>query len=220
MYIHYDIMLSYLEKERLEVGMDEAGRGPLFGPVYTAAVIFPQEEEYLNEYIVDSKKLTSHRRRLMAYDYVKEHAVAYSTFAVNEKMIDKLNIFHATYWGMHQALDNLPIVPDHIIVDGNMFKPYSKEGEYIPHTCVVKGDDKYASIAAASILAKVERDLYIEELCDKYPILEERYNMRKNKGYGTKDHMNGIKEYGVTSSHRFSYKIVNDMSKTMPIYQL
>ena len=220
MYIHYDIMLSYLEKERLEVGMDEAGRGPLFGPVYTAAVIFPQEEEYLNEYIVDSKKLTSHRRRLMAYDYVKEHAVAYSTFAVNEKMIDKLNIFHATYWGMHQALDNLPIVPDHIIVDGNMFKPYSKEGEYIPHTCVVKGDDKYASIAAASILAKVERDLYVEELCDKYPILEERYNMRKNKGYGTKDHMNGIKEYGVTSSHRFSYKIVNDMSKTMPIYQL
>lgn len=220
MYIHYDIMLSYLEKERLEVGMDEAGRGPLFGPVYTAAVIFPQEEEYLNEYIVDSKKLTSHRRRLMAYDYVKEHAVAYSTFAVNEKMIDKLNIFHATYWGMHQALDNLPIVPDHIIVDGNMFKPYSKEGEYIPHTCVVKGDDKYASIAAASILAKVERDLYVEELCDKYPILEERYNMRKNKGYGTKDHMNGIKEHGVTSSHRFSYKIVNDMSKTMPIYQL
>ena len=213
-------MLSYLEKDRLEVGMDEAGRGPLFGPVYTAAVIFPQEEEYLNEYIMDSKKLTSHRKRLMAYDYVKENAVAYSIFAVDEKMIDKLNIFHATYWCMHQALDNLPIVPDHIIVDGNMFKPYSKEGEYIPHTCVVKGDDKYASIAAASILAKVERDLYVEKLCDKYPILEERYNMRKNKGYGTKDHMNGIKEHGVTSAHRFSYKIVNDMSNVYPIYSL
>lgn len=121
---------------------------------------------------------------------------------------------------MHQALDRLPIVPDHIIVDGNMFKPYSKDGEYIPYTCVVKGDDKYASIAAASILAKVERDLYVEELCDKYPILEERYNMRKNKGYGTKDHMNGIKEHGVTSAHRFSYKIVNDMSKVYPIYSL
>jgi ribonuclease HII len=213
-------MLSYLEKDRLEVGIDEAGRGPLFGPVYTAAVIFPQEEEYLNEYIVDSKKLTSHRKRLMAYDYVKENAIAYSTFAVDEKMIDKLNIFHATYWGMHQALDQLPVVPDHIIVDGNMFKPYNREGEYIPYTCVVKGDDKYASIAAASILAKVERDLCIEELCDKYPILEERYNMRKNKGYGTKDHMNGIKQYGVTTGHRFSYKIVNDMSNMYDVYEL
>lgn len=205
-------MLSYMEKDRLEVGVDEAGRGPLFGAVYTAAVIFPQEEEYLNEYIVDSKKLTSHRKRLLAYDYVKENAIAYSTFAVDEKMIDKLNIFHATYWGTHRALDQLKIIPEHILMDGNKFKPYNREGEYIPHTCVVKGDDKYASIAAASILAKVERDLYIEKLCDKYPILEERYNMRKNKGYGTKDHMNGIKEYGVTSKHRFSYKIVEEYS--------
>ena len=107
-------MLSYMEKDRLEVGIDEAGRGPLFGPVYTAAVIFPQDEEFLNDLIVDSKKLTSHRKRLMAYDYVKENAIDYSIFAVDEKMIDKLNIFHATYWGTHRALDKLTDPRTHI----------------------------------------------------------------------------------------------------------
>ena len=213
-------MLSYMEKDRLEVGIDEAGRGPLFGPVYTAAVIFPQDEEYLNDLIVDSKKLTSHRKRLMAYDYVKENAIDYSIFAVDEKIIDKLNIFHATYWGTHRALDNLTVIPEHILMDGNKFKPYNRDGEYIPHTCVVKGDNKYASIAAASILAKVERDLFIENICDKHPILEERYNMRNNKGYGTKDHMLGIEKYGVTDKHRFSYKIVEQYSNLKPVHTL
>lgn len=213
-------MLSYMEKDRLEVGIDEAGRGPLFGPVYTAAVIFPQDEEFLNDLIVDSKKLTSHRKRLMAYDYVKENAIDYSIFAVDEKMIDKLNIFHATYWGTHRALDKLTVIPEHILMDGNKFKPYDRDGEYIPHTCVVKGDNKYASIAAASILAKVERDLFIENICDKYPILEERYNMRNNKGYGTKDHMSGIEKYGVTDKHRFSYKIVEQYSNLKPVLTL
>jgi len=209
-----------MEKDRLEVGIDEAGRGPLFGPVYTAAVIFPQDEEFLNDLIVDSKKLTSHRKRLMAYDYVKENAIDYSIFAVDEKMIDKLNIFHATYWGTHRALDKLTVIPEHILMDGNKFKPYDRDGEYIPHTCVVKGDNKYASIAAASILAKVERDLFIENICDKYPILEERYNMRNNKGYGTKDHMSGIEKYGVTDKHRFSYKIVEQYSNLKPVLTL
>jgi len=209
-----------MEKDRLEVGIDEAGRGPLFGPVYTAAVIFPQDEEFLNDLIVDSKKLTSHRKRLIAYDYVKENAIDYSIFAVDEKMIDKLNIFHATYWGTHRALDKLTVIPEHILMDGNKFKPYDRDGEYIPHTCVVKGDNKYASIAAASILAKVERDLFIENICDKYPILEERYNMRNNKGYGTKDHMSGIEKYGVTDKHRFSYKIVEQYSNLKPVFSL
>jgi len=209
-----------MEKDRLEVGIDEAGRGPLFGPVYTAAVIFPQDEEFLNDLIVDSKKLTSHRKRLMAYDYVKENAIDYSIFAVDEKMIDKLNIFHATYWGTHRALDKLTVIPEHILMDGNKFKPYDRDGEYIPHTCVVKGDNKYASIAAASILAKVERDLFIENICDKYPVLEERYNMRNNKGYGTKDHMSGIEKYGVTDKHRFSYKIVEQYSNLKPVLTL
>jgi|TARA_B100001059_G_scaffold92094_1_gene91080 ribonuclease HII len=209
-----------MEKDRLEVGIDEAGRGPLFGPVYTAAVIFPQDEEFLNDLIVDSKKLTSHRKRLMAYDYVKENAIDYSIFAVDEKMIDKLNIFHATYWGTHRALDKLTVIPEHILMDGNKFKPYDRDGEYIPHTCVVKGDNKYTSIAAASILAKVERDLFIENICDKYPILEERYNMRNNKGYGTKDHMSGIEKYGVTDKHRFSYKIVEQYSNLKPVFSL
>lgn len=213
-------MLSYMEKDRLEVGIDEAGRGPLFGPVYTAAVIFPQDEEFLNDLIVDSKKLTSHRKRLMAYDYVKENAIDYSIFAVDEKMIDKLNIFHATYWGTHRALDKLTVIPEHILMDGNKFKPYDRDGEYIPHTCVVKGDNKYASIAAASILAKVERDLFIENICDKYPVLEERYNMRNNKGYGTKDHMSGIEKYGVTDKHRFSYKIVEQYSNLKSVLTL
>lgn len=213
-------MLSYMEKDRLEVGIDEAGRGPLFGPVYTAAVIFPQDEEFLNDLIVDSKKLTSHRKRLMAYDYVKENAIDYSIFAVDEKIIDKLNIFHATYWGTHRALDNLTVIPEHILMDGNKFKPYDRDGEYIPHTCVVKGDNKYASIAAASILAKVERDLFIENICDKYPVLEERYNMRNNKGYGTKDHMSGIEKYGVTDKHRFSYKIVEQYSNLKSVLTL
>lgn len=105
-------------------------------------------------------------------------------------------------------------------MDGNKFKPYDRDGEYIPHTCVVKGDNKYASIAAASILAKVERDLFIENICDKYPILEERYNMRNNKGYGTKDHMSGIEKYGVTDKHRFSYKIVEQYSNLKPVLTL
>jgi len=156
----------------------------------------------------------------MAYDYVKENAIDYSIFAVDEKIIDKLNIFHATYWGTHRALDKLTVIPEHILMDGNKFKPYDRDGEYIPHTCVVKGDNKYASIAAASILAKVERDLFIENICDKYPILEERYNMRNNKGYGTKDHMSGIEKYGVTDKHRFSYKIVEQYSNLKPVLTL
>ena len=121
---------------------------------------------------------------------------------------------------VYRALDKLDVIPEHILMDGSKFKPYQRDGEYISHTCVVKGDDKYASIAAASILAKVERDLYIENLCDKYPVLEERYNMRKNKGYGTKDHMNGIKEHGVTSKHRFSYKIVEEYSNIKDVLEL
>ena len=214
-------MFKNEDPNAIEIGTDEVGRGPLFGRVYTASVILPKDiESFDHSKMKDSKKFHSKKKIEEVADYIKENAIAYSTFAVDEKMIDKLNIFHATYWGTHRALDKLDVIPEHILMDGNKFKPYQRDGEYISHTCVVKGDGKYASIAAASILAKVERDLYIENLCDKYPVLEERYNMRKNKGYGTKDHMNGIKEHGVTSKHRFSYKIVEEYSNIKDVLVL
>ena len=123
---------------------------------------------------------------------------------MDEKMIDKLNIFHATYWGTHRALDNLDVIPEHILMDGNAFKPYNRNGEYISHTCVVKGDDKYASIAAASILAKTYRDDLMKKLHLEHP----QYQWKNNKGYPTKSHRAAIKRIGVSQYHRKSFRLL------------
>ena len=206
MNINFIIMLkSYLYKDTLEVGLDEAGRGPLFGRVYVAAVILPPDDSFDHSLIMDSKKLTE-KNRLIAFDYIKENAIDWVVHYKESDYIDKYNIFAANYHAMHEALDKLLVKPDHILVDGNYFKHYMhSDGDYISHTTIVKGDQQYTSIAAASILAKVSRDNYILELCDKYPQLDEYYNMRSNKGYGAKKHMEGIKKYGITKWHRKSF---------------
>ena len=191
----------------LEAGLDEAGRGPMFGRVYVAAVIIPQDDSYEHSLMIDSKKL-SENKRLYAFDYIKENAIDWVVEYKDEKYIDKHNILNANYTAMHEAVNKLLVKPDHLLVDGNYFKPcmYSDD-DYISYTTVVKGDSKYTPIAAASILAKVSRDKYIEEMCEKYPLLDEYYGIKSNKGYGSKKHIDGIKKYGISPWHRKSFGI-------------
>ena len=156
---------SYCYKDTLEVGLDESGRGPLFGRVYMAAVILPPDDSFNHSMMNDSKKL-SEKKRQEAFEYIKNHAIDWVIHFKDENYIDKHNIFAANYNGMHEAINKLLVKPEHILVDGNYFKPHMfTDGEYISHTTIVKGDSKYTSIAAASILAKVARDKYIYELC-------------------------------------------------------
>uniref|UniRef100_A0A6C0KHD9 Ribonuclease HII n=1 Tax=viral metagenome TaxID=1070528 RepID=A0A6C0KHD9_9ZZZZ len=208
------MMKPYYTENIIEAGIDEVGRGPLFGRVYTAAVILPNDPQDFNHQLVkDSKKFTSHKKILQAYDYIKDNAIDYKVSYIDEKTIDKINIRKATHKCMHNTIEQLNIKPDHILVDGNDFPPYIKmtndndEFVSIPHTCIEGGDNIYASIAAASIIAKVERDQYINDLCDEYSNLDEYYQLRKNKGYGTSAHMNGIKKHGITEWHRRSFGI-------------
>ena len=208
---------KYYGKDILEVGIDEAGRGPLFGGVYIGAVILPQDDDFNHDLLRDSKKL-SERKRLIAYDYIKENAVEYNVFHHDEKLIDELNIRAATLDGMHRVLSDMKLSPDQIVVDGDAFLPYycEKSKQFIPHIMVKGGDNLYTPIAAASILAKVERDKAILDLCDKYPLLKEHYSIHTNKGYGAKKHMEGIRKYGVTKWHRRSFGLCG----TAPVNKL
>jgi ribonuclease HII len=191
-----------------EIGVDEAGRGPLFGRVYCAAVILPLEMDF--SFIKDSKKFTSKKKIREAAYKIKQHALAWSVSFSDEKTIDDLNILQATMKAMHTCI--LEILPDNgtLLVDGNYFKPITRimneAWVTVPYTCVEKGDSTYYSIAAASILAKGARDDYILDLCEEHPYLVERYGLDKNKGYGAKKHMDGIREHGITEWHRKSYK--------------
>ena len=211
---------SFAYENTLEVGVDEAGRGPMFGRVYVGAVIIPPDETFQQSFIKDSKKL-SERKRLIAYDFIKEYAIDYTSFYYDEKKIDDVNIFNATYEGMHKALDNLLVTPEHILVDGNYFPVYMKDQMVIPHTLVDKGDNKFLSIAAASIIAKVERDKYIYKLCDENPQLKDIYHLNTNKGYGTAQHMDAIRSYGITKWHRKTFGLCKDAPlfnlKNLPI---
>ena len=179
----------------LIAGVDEAGRGPLAGPVCVASVILP-EGAYL-EKINDSKKLTDKVKDKL-YDEIKEMAIAYSIVLVSHEEIDQLNILNATFKGMCDAVTQLSVNPDFVLIDGNRIK-----GMETPHECVVKGDSKSISIAAASILAKVTRDRYMMELHEKYP----EYNFAKHKGYPTKDHYDALKKYGASEVHRKSFNL-------------
>ena len=205
-----------------EVGIDEAGRGPLFGRVYCAGVILPKDSaDFHYEWMKDSKKFNSTKKIKEVAEYIKEHAVAWSVTYEDEKTIDKINILQANFKAMHHTVHNI-LENGHelscLLVDGNSFKPYTKfdnntmRYKSVPHFCVEGGDNKYASIAAASILAKVGRDTYIEELCEKHPELVTYYNIDKNKGYGTKKHIEGIHEHGITEWHRKSYGICKGAS--------
>ena len=197
---------KYHTKDRLEAGIDEAGRGPLFGRVYIGVAILPQDDSFNHSLMRDSKKLTE-RKRLIAYDYIKDFAIDYTTFYHDEKTIDNINIFKATFDAMHRGLDKLLVRPEHLLIDGNYFPLYSYKGDFIPFTCVTKGDDTYTPIAAASILAKVERDKYIEKLCLENEELDTLYSLKSNKGYGTKKHLDGIRENGITQWHRRTFGI-------------
>jgi len=197
----------YTNKNAIEVGIDEAGRGPLIGRVYVGAVILDPEMEDLHPYLNDSKKITRKRREVVR-EWIEENASQFAVTYSDEKTIDKMNILKATHKAMHEAIDELGIIPDHIIVDGDKFPAYiDTEGEFVSHTCIVKGDSKYASICAASVLAKEYHDQYIRELVEQNPDLHEKYDLLNNMGYGTQNHINGIKKYGPSKFHRLSFNI-------------
>lgn len=196
---------TFYNKNLLEAGIDEAGRGPLFGRVYTAAVIIPNDDTFKKEFIKDSKKL-SKKKRIIAYEFIKENAIDYAIHYRDFEHIDIHNIYNATFDCMHDALDNLTIKPDFLLVDGSKFQLYKRDDKIIPYINVIKGDGIFASIAAASILAKVEHDKYIIEMCEQYPKLDEFYDLKSNKGYGTKKHMEGIKKHGISPWHRQSFR--------------
>ncbi len=175
-------------------GVDEVGRGCLSGPVFAGAVILPKDFE--SDLIKDSKKL-SEKRRLEAFEIIKENAISWSYSSISQDIIDRDNIQNATYSAMYHSIKKLDITPQHLLVDGNVFKNKTD----IPHTCVIKGDNKYLSIAAASIVAKVIRDEYMTEIDKSYP----QYNWKNNKGYGSKEHISKILSEGVTLHHRKSF---------------
>lgn len=231
------LALFYSTKNRFEIGVDEAGRGPMFGRVYAAAVVLPRSnEKFDHDLMRDSKKIKSVKNMTNAANHIRENAIAYSVCYEDEKSIDEINIRQATHKAMKRAIfethqqlqsyisdgENLYHMTkdtqcsEFILVDGNDFTPltYFHENQNkfieIPHITVEGGDNKFTSIAAASILAKYERDTYITNLCDEYPMLKERYGLDRNKGYGTKDHMDGIRAYGITQWHRQTFGICQE----------
>lgn len=181
----------------IEAGCDEAGRGCLAGSVFAAAVILPPD--YDNPDLNDSKKL-SEKKRYALREQIQHDAVAWAIGIVSPDEIDKINILNASFLAMHRALDQLQVRPQAIIVDGNRFKSYHD----VPHTTIIKGDGRYQSIAAASILAKTYRDDYMDDLALKYP----QYDWQSNKGYPTKKHREAIRDYGITPFHRRSYNLL------------
>jgi len=198
---------SHYYQGKVEAGCDEAGRGCLAGSVYAAAVILP--EDYQNEELNDSKQLTDKRRKELR-KIIERDAVAWAVGVVTPDEIDRINILNASILAMHRALDQLKVRPEAIIVDGNRFKPYHTvvDGSAvdIPYTTIVKGDGKYLSIAAASILAKTYRDDYMDQLALEYP----QYDWKQNKGYPTKKHREAVREYGITPFHRKTFNILGD----------
>ena len=195
----------------IEIGVDEVGRGPMLGRVYSAAVILPKNDSFNHSLMKDSKRFHSKNKILEAYEYIKDNCLAWNVSYSSETIIDKINIRNATHRAMHEAIRGI-IKPNeniHLLIDGSDFKPYTIMRPdigivQVPTTCIVGGDDKYSAIAAASIIAKVTRDKYIESLCEMNPTLDEKYGILSNKGYGTKTHMDGIKAYGITKFHRRS----------------
>ena len=219
----------------IEIGVDESGRGPMFGRLYVSAVIFPKlndsmRENPLYQSIKDSKKFTKSKKKpsiRQVAEYIKQTAVAYSIQYVEHDVIDRINIREAVLMAMHKCirdvLSSLSLSNTNILllIDGNDFRPYmvppvveSDEWIQIPHQCIEQGDGKYISIASASILAKTARDDYILELCEKHPELVERYHLDTNMGYGTKQHLDGIIEHGISQWHRSSYGICKRAKQT------
>ena len=191
------MLLPYLEANRIEAGCDEAGRGCLAGSVFAAAVILPPD--FKNDDLNDSKQL-SEKTRYALRPVIEKEAIAWAVGIVTPEEIDKINILKASFLAMHRAIDQLQVRPEHLLIDGNRFTPYPD----IKHTTVVKGDGKYLSIAAASILAKTYRDDYMDELAKEYP----DYHWTENKGYPTKAHREAIRTIGITPYHRKTFTLL------------
>ena len=203
----------------IEIGIDEAGRGPMFGRVYAGIVVLPKDNTFNHSQMKDSKKFHSKKKIEQVADYIKQNAIAWAVEYEDEQTIDTINILQATQSAMHKGITNVLLQLSKlstinydkilILVDGNYFKPFT-EIKTIKYKMIEGGDNKYTSIAAASILAKTERDKYIEELCKENPELVERYDINSNKGYGSKKHMDGIKKYGITKWHRKTFGICKE----------
>ena len=191
------MLLPYMLENKIEAGCDEAGRGCLAGAVFAAAVILPSD--FKNEILNDSKQL-SEKKRYELRPIIEKQALAWAVGIVSPEEIDKINILNASFLAMHRAIEQLRLKPEHLLIDGNRFNAYPG----IPHTVVVKGDGKYMSIAAASILAKTYRDDYMNKISEKYP----EYGWDKNKGYPTKAHRNAIREKGITPFHRKTFTLL------------
>ena len=190
-------MLRNQLKDCIECGTDEAGRGCIAGPVTAAAVILPKT--FKNKTLRDSKKITAKNRDILR-EILESECTSYGVTHVYMETIDEINILNSSILAMHQSIEKLNPVPEHIIVDGNRFKPFKN----IPFECIIKGDDKFLSIAAASILAKTHRDEYMAKIHEEFPM----YNWKKNKGYPTKEHRDAIRKYGITKYHRKSFKLL------------
>ncbi|MGX1639328.1 MULTISPECIES: ribonuclease HII [Sphingobacterium] len=191
-------LLSTFQRDFIEAGCDEAGRGCLAGPVFAAAVVFPAD--YCNPVLNDSKKL-SEKKRMELRPIIEQEALAYAVASVSAEEIDKINIHKASYLAMHKALDMLAVKPGFLIIDGNKFIPYPN----VPHSCIIKGDGKYLSIAAASILAKTYRDEYMENIAVDYP----DYDWMQNKGYPTIKHRQAVLQLGLTPHHRKTFRVTD-----------
>lgn len=191
------MLKSFYNHDGIEAGCDEAGRGCLAGPVYAAAVILPKN--YKNKFLDDSKKLSEQDRYSLRPE-IENAALAWGVGMVNEKEIDEINILNASFLAMHRAIDYLNIIPELLLIDGNRFKAYKN----IAHHCIIKGDGKYMSIAAASILAKTYRDDFMKSASETYP----QYGWEKNMGYATSTHRNAIEKYGECELHRKSFRLL------------
>ena len=191
------MLLKSYTNLKFECGTDEAGRGCLAGPVTAAAVLLP--EDFINELLNDSKQL-SEKNRDSLRPIIEENALCYSVTHIEPLIIDEINILNASIHAMQECIKKLNPIPNYIIVDGNRFKPV----ENIPHSCIIKGDSKYLSIAAASVLAKTYRDEYMNKIHEEFPM----YNWKQNKGYPTKEHREAIRKYGTTKYHRMSFRLL------------
>lgn len=192
------MLKQFLEEGRIEAGCDEAGRGCLAGPVTAAAVILPPD--FSNDMLNDSKQLTEHQRNLLR-PIIESEALAWAVEFVSPQEIDEINILRASFTAMHRAIDRLTIRPEALLIDGNRFIPYPN----IPHTCIVKGDGKMMSIAAASVLAKTHRDEYMRRIAQEFP----QYGWEGNKGYPTKAHRAAIAQYGTSPYHRMTFQLLD-----------
>jgi ribonuclease HII len=197
------MLLPFLDQNLIEAGCDEAGRGCLSGPVVAGAVILPPD--FKNALLNDSKKLTE-KQRYSLRPIIEKEAISYGVGIVSNEEIDEINILNASFLAMHRALDELQPRPEQILVDGNRFNPYGEGDTPTPHHCIIKGDGKYLSIAAASILAKTYRDDIMKMLHKDFPI----YDWQQNKGYPTKKHRASIAQNGTTEHHRMSFKLLAD----------